>query len=115
MSTEIITPEASESQETYWRRVLQQWQASGLKGREYQRRHNLSQHAFIYWKLKLIGRTEKGPTLVPVKLRSVDRHTMHAAHSIRIRAGELFTVELSEGFDPMKLREVLAAVRECAK
>ena len=114
MSTEIITPEASESQETYWRRVLQQWQASGLKGREYQRRHNLSQHAFVYWKLKLMGRTERKPTLVPVTLRCVGQHAMRA-DGIRIRAGELFTVELSQGFDAMALRAVLAAVRECAE
>jgi len=115
MSTEITTPEAEESKESYWQRVLQEWEASGLKGREYQRRHNLSQHAFVYWKLKLRGRTEKNPTLVPVKLRSVGQPAMRGAHGIRIRAGELFTVELSEGFDPMALREVLAAVRECAK
>ena len=115
MSTEITTAEADESKESYWRGVLQEWQASGLKGREYQRRHNLSQHAFVYWKLKLMGRTEKKPMLVPVKLRCVDPQVMPAAYSIRIRAGELFTVELSEGFDPKTLREVLAAVRECAK
>ena len=114
MNDEIIGPDSNESREAYWRRVLQGWEASGLKGREYQRRHNLSQHAFVYWKLKLMGRTERKPTLVPVKLRSDGQQAMRA-QEIRIRAGELFTVELSEGFDPMALRAVLAAVRECAE
>jgi hypothetical protein len=115
MSTENTTPEAEESQETYWRRVLQQWQASGLKGREFQRRNNLSQHAFIYWKLKLIGRTEKGPRLVPVKVGSIAQQTAVRGDGIRIRVGELFTIELAESFDTTALREVLTAVRECAR
>ena len=114
MNNEIVPPTADESKEKYWQRLLQQWQASGLKDREFQRRNNLSQHAFVYWKLKLMGRTERKPMLVPVKLRSIARQTV-GAEAIRIRAGELFSVELSEGFDPMRLREVLAAVRECAK
>jgi len=115
MSTEISTAEVEESKESYWQRVLRQWQASGLKGREFQRRNNLSQHAFVYWKLKLMGRTEKGPMLVPVKLPAVGQRAMRPSRGIQIRAGELFTVELSEGFDPMMLREVLAAVREYAR
>ena len=115
MSIEITTPAAEETQETYWRRILQQWEASGLKGREFQRRNNLSQHAFIYWKLKLIGRTEKGPKLVPVKLRSVDQPAMRSAHGIRIRVGELFTIELAESFDATALHQVLTAVRDCAR
>jgi len=114
MSIEITTPAAEETQEAYWRRILQQWGASGLKGREFQRRNNLSQHAFVYWKLKLMGRTEKGPKFVPVKVGSQAQQTV-GAEGIRIRVGELFTVELSESFDPMRLREVLAAVREYAR
>jgi len=114
MSIEITTPAAEEAQETYWRRILQQWQASGLKGREFQRRNNLSQHAFIYWKLKLIGRTEKGAKLVPVKVGSKAPQTVRA-DGIRIRVGELFTIELAESFDATALQEVLTAVRECAR
>ncbi len=114
MSTEITNPEAEESQEMYWRRVLQEWQASGLKGREFQRRNNLSQHAFVYWKLKLMGRTEKGPKLVPVKVGSKARQTIRA-DGMRIRVGELFTIELAESFDATALQEVLTAVRECAR
>lgn len=115
MSTEITTAESEESQEPYWRRVLQQWQASGLTGREFQRRNNLSQAAFIYWKLKLIGRTAKKPTLVPVKVRTTTAQHPARAAAIRIHVRDLFTVELSEGFEATRLREVLAAVRECAQ
>ena len=114
MSTEMTTPEAEESQEAYWRRTLQQWQASGLKAREFQRRNNLSQHAFVYWKLKLIGRTETGPRLVPVTVRTKAQQTV-GGDGIRIRVRELFTIELQESFDATALREVLTAVRECAR
>jgi hypothetical protein len=114
MSDENITAEVEESKEAYWRRVLQEWKASGLKGREFQRRNNLSEQAFVYWKLKLIGRTEKKPTLVPVKVGSLAGQTVRG-EGIRIRVGEFFTVEPAEGFDARELREVLAVVRECAE
>jgi len=114
MSTEMSAPEAEESQEAYWRRMLQQWQASGLKGREFQRRNNLSQHAFVYWKLKLLGRTETGPRLVAVKVGCKAQQTV-GGEGIRIRVGELFTIELQERFDATALREVLTAVRDCAR
>jgi len=114
MSIEITTPAEEETQETYWRRILQQWEASGLKGREFQRRNNLSQHAFVYWKLKLIGRTEKGPKLVPVTVGSKALQSV-GAEGIRIRVGELFTIELAERFDATALQLVLTAVRDCAR
>ena len=48
-------PEINEAKETYWQRMLQVRKDSGLKACEFQRQNNLSKHAFVYWKLKLIG------------------------------------------------------------
>ena len=108
MNDEITISEASESRETHWRRILEDWKASGLRACEYQRRNNLNKHAFIYWKLKLIGRIDRPQGLIAVKVR---RST--AFGSLRIRIGERYTVELADGFDAKSLREVLAVVREC--
>jgi len=109
MEAEITEPE--ESKEAYWRRTLQQWRDSGLKACDFQRRNNLNKHAFIYWKLKLIGRTEKRPTLVGVKMPTGARGAASPSR-IRLRVGEQFTVELTEGFDAQTLRQVLAVLQE---
>jgi hypothetical protein len=113
MDGEITAPEENESKETSWRRTLQEWKDSGLKACEFQRRNNLNKHAFIYWKLKLIGRTEKRPTLVAVKMPTAARGAASPS-GIRLRVGEQFTVELAEGFDVQTLREVLAVLQENA-
>jgi hypothetical protein len=69
MDGEITAHEANELKEAHWKQVLQQSKDSGLKACEFQRRNNLSNHPFTYWKLKLIGPTEKKPRLVAVKVR----------------------------------------------
>jgi len=114
MDGEIMAPAASEAKEAYWQRILQEWKDSGLKACEFQRRNNLSKHAFVYWKLKLIGTTEKKQALVPVKVRSSIRRAGQSC-CIRLRVGELFCVELTEGFDAGTLREVLTIIRDCVE
>lgn len=113
MDGEIAVPELNESKEASWRRTLQEWKDSGLKACDFQRRNNLNKHAFIYWKLKLIGRTEKRPTLVPIKMPTAARGAASPS-PIRLRVGERFTVELTDGFDAQTLREVLAVLQESA-
>ncbi|HVP18563.1 MAG TPA: hypothetical protein VMU36_06160 [Spirochaetia bacterium] len=114
MDSEVTVHEANESKEARWKQILQQWKDSGLRACEFQRRNNLNKHAFIYWKLKLIGRTEKRQCLVPVKLRSVALRA-GAPCSMRLRIGERYSVELTEGFDAGTLREVLRVVQECSQ
>jgi hypothetical protein len=111
MDGEMTTPRVSESKEAYWQRTLDEWKDSGLKACEFQRRKNLNKHAFIYWKLKLMGRGDGRQRLVAVRIRSTARGVAHP-QGMRLRVGELFTVELPEGFDAQTLRQVLAVVRE---
>jgi hypothetical protein len=111
MDEEITSNEVQESKETYWQRTLQEWKESGLKACEFQLQNNLSKHAFVYWKLKLMGRSEKRQALVPVRLRTAARGD---SCCIRLRVGEFYAVEVSAGFDEQTLRAVLAIVRECA-
>ena len=114
MDGEVTAPEMNEVKETYWQRTLQVWKDSGLTASEFQRQNNLSKHAFVYWKLKLIGRSEKRATLVPVRVRPAARAAVHPC-CIRLRVGELLTVEVTSGFDEQTLRQVLAILRESAE
>ena len=36
--------------EQYWQEQMTAWKASGLKQMQYCREHQLSKHAFVYWK-----------------------------------------------------------------
>jgi hypothetical protein len=114
MDGELTAPQVGESKETYWQRTLQAWKDSGLKASEFQRRNDLSKHAFVYWKLKLLGRSDKRQVMVPVTVRSAGRGAVDPC-CIRLRVGELCTVEVAAGFDEQTLREVLAVVQECAR
>jgi len=40
---------------------------------------------------------------------------MSGSDSIRLRIGELYTVEVTAGFDAQTLREVLTVVQDCAR
>ena len=102
-----------ESKEAYWRRTLQEWRDSGLKACDFQRRNNLNKHAFIYWKLKLMDELRKDRPSFAVKMPTAARGAASPSR-IRLRVGERFTVELTEGFDAQTLREVLAVLQESA-
>lgn len=114
MDGEVTAPEVNESKETCWQRTIQEWKDSGLKASEFQRRNNLSKHAFTYWKRKLMPRSEKRQSLVPVRVRSAARGAVNP-RCIRLRVGELCTVEVAAGFDEQTLRQVLAILRESAE
>ena len=49
-----------------WHAHIKVWRKSGLSGKEYCRQYQLSYHAFIYWKKKLVDRQPTAKDLVPV-------------------------------------------------
>lgn len=101
--------------EQYWREQLAGWKASGQKQMQYCREHQLSKHAFVYCKLKLLGKDSSPVTLVPVgpdQLRGV--RPGEALSQIRVVVGERFHVEVTSGFDAQTLQEVLAVLERLA-
>ena len=107
---------AVDQKEAFWRRTLEAWKESGLSGCEFQRQNNLSKNTFVYWKRKLMPQSEKVQTFVPVSMRRGPRcPSMFGTYFIRLRVGELYTVEVTTGFDAQTLREVLAVVKDCAR
>jgi hypothetical protein len=107
---------AVEQKEAFWRRTLEAWKLSGLSGCEFQRQNNLTKNAFVYWKRKLMPRSEKARPFIPVSLRGAARQTRISQTSfIRLRVGDAFTVEVATGFDAQMLREVLTVARDCMR
>jgi hypothetical protein len=106
---------SSVRREQYWQEQMTAWKASGLKQMQYCREHQISTHAFVYWKLKLLGKDASPATLVPVsahQLRHVHRGD-GAAH-IRLVVGEHYHVEVRPGFDAGTLQELLGVLERLA-
>ena len=51
--------------EQFWQEHMTAWKASGLKQMQYCREHQLSKHAFVYWKLKLLEKIPLPATSFP--------------------------------------------------
>ena len=106
---------SSDTREKHWQEQLAAWKASGLKQVQYCREHQLSKHAFVYWKLKLLGKDAKPATLVPVsahQLRNMQRGDGSA--QIRLVVGERYLVEVLPGFCAQTLQDVLAVLERLA-
>jgi transposase len=104
-----------EQRKQYWNEQLAAWKASGLKQVEYCREHQISKHAFVYWKLKLMGKDEKPATFVPVPMQlphtmmNPDRH-----EAIRLVVGRGYQIEVYPGFCTRTLEELLQVVERRA-
>jgi len=68
--------------EKYWQEQVTAWKARGLKQMQYCREHQFSKHAFVYWKLKLLGKDTTPAMLVPVSAHQLRRmrHENGSAH-----------------------------------
>jgi len=90
----------------YWEHHIQSWRASGLSQTGYQRKHNLPQWQFVYWKKKLDRAVLSNEvSLVPISLPQA----MPAASLILV-VNERYRIEISEGFQPAVLEQVLRVV-----
>ena len=106
---------SSVTREKYWQEQVTAWKAGGLKQMQYCREYQLSKHAFVYWKLKLIGKDSSSATFVPVsahQLRHMNRRDGSA--QIRLVVGERYHVEVRPGFSAQTLQEILAVLERLA-
>jgi hypothetical protein len=98
--------------EGLWRRRLNDWQRSGLSGREFCRRRRLSEPSFYNWRGVIAQRdceqsdTKRGlrstSAFVPVRVISA------SPIEVVIRSGQ--TLHVGVGFDAAHLRAVVAAL-----
>jgi transposase len=105
----------SVKREQFWQEQMAGWKASGLKQMQYCREHQLSKHAFVYWKLKLLGKDPVTATLVPVRSQQL-RQMRHEEGSAQIRlvVGERYHVEIQPGFNAQTLQEILGVLERLA-
>jgi transposase len=107
--------DSSIKREQYWQEQMTAWKASGLKQMQYCREHQLSKHAFVYWKLKLLGKDPIAASLVPVSAHQL-RQMRHGDGSAQIRlvVGERYQVDIRPGFNAQTLQEILGVLERLA-
>ena len=91
-----------QKQRAYWQERLADQEGSGLSGLAWCRREGVSYAAFLRWRRRLVEQSAAAPlTLVRVSAAAT------APLVVRVGAAR---IEVTEGFDPVLLRRVVAAL-----
>jgi transposase-like protein len=101
------------SKERFWRRMLRQWQRSGLSVRAFCRSHDLAEPSFSFWRSTLAQRARQPAApaaaallFAPVRLVG----DVAAPLEVVCRSGQV--VRVGAAFDPALPRAVVAALEE---
>jgi hypothetical protein len=111
------------SKEQFWRRVMRQWQQSGLSAARFCRQRNLSLPSFYAWKRTLAQRDAEAARFVPVRIvpdqqiptvtgeaRGIPVGPASAALEVVLGSGR--RVCIGTAFDEATLRRLLAVLEE---
>jgi hypothetical protein len=97
-----------------WLAHLKAWQKSGLSRAEYCRQHNLSYHAFNYWKKKTDRQQKAACNFVPVPAIRIAQAAAHNHRAtLKIDLGSSLKIEVHDGFTPATLSQIVQALRGC--
>jgi hypothetical protein len=108
---QLSRAEQLEQKRSYWKQQIEQWQQTGLSQAEYCRRNNLKHHQLVYWK-KRYSKTQTEVSFAAVQLEALlDIHAPPDQASLAVVIDNQFKVEVTEGFDPQLLRQLIAALR----
>jgi hypothetical protein len=104
--------EEPDQKRSYWKQHIDSWQNSGLTQAEYCRRLQLKEHQLTYWK-KRFCQGEARTEFVPVPTAPLTTAKPPATEGkLRIILQNGLKVEVTSGFDPRLLCQVLVALRE---
>jgi hypothetical protein len=96
-----------------WNAHITRWQDSRLSQSEYCRRHDLKFHQFVYWRRKFAPQTAIPVSLVQVPAAVVAHATGYGPRivALRVALAPDLCIEVSPGFDPLTLKQVVTALR----
>jgi hypothetical protein len=110
---DTIRQQEREQKRRDWNAHINDWQASRLSQAEYCRRHELKFHRFVYWRRKLASKAAIPISLVQVPAAAVARAAGYGPRivALRVALAPDLCIEVSPGFDPLTLKQVVAALR----
>lgn len=122
------------SKERHWRRMLREWQRSGLSVREFCDWQDLSEPSFYAWRREIAKRDREAaadrsgsvaessrhrarenavvpsPAFVPVRIVADEPAQLRSAHCLEVRLPTGVQLRVPAGFDRQTLADVLAAL-----
>ncbi len=108
---QISKAEQLEQKRTYWKQHIVSWQETGLTQAEYCRRHNLKHYQLVYWKKRFL-KTETQVSFVPLELEDLlDIPCQPDRAALCLVVNNHFKIEISAGFDPQLLRQLIFALQ----
>ena len=108
---QLSRAEELEQKRSYWKQQIEQWQQTGLTQAEYCRRNNLKHHQLVYWKKRYL-KTQSDVSFAAIQLEDLlDIHAPADQASLTVVIDSPLKVEVTEGFDPQLLRQVIIALR----
>ena len=108
---QLSRAEELEQKRNYWKQQIEQWQQTGLSQAEYCRRNNLKHHQLVYWKKRYL-KTQSDVSFAAVQLEDLlDIPAPADQASLTVVIDNQFKVEVTEGFDPQLLRQLIVALR----
>ena len=111
---QISRAERLEQKRNYWKQHIDSWQETGLTQAEYCRRHNLKHYQLVYWKKRFL-KTETAVSFVPLELeRLLDIPCQQDRAPLCLVINNHFKIEISAGFDPQLLRQLIFTLRGLA-
>ena len=101
--------------ERFWRRLLRQWQRSGLSVRAFCEQHDLSEPNFYAWRRTLAQRDAHAVAFVPVEVLPEPLSPPAAdapASGLELLLAGGHVLRIGPAFDAPTLRRLLAALEE---
>ena len=91
----------------FWEGHIQSWQQSGLSQAEYCRQNDLKNHRWWYWRKRISHSSDTDVTFVPLRFSS----SKISRTDISVVTPNGYRIEIYNGYDMSKLRQLIAAVR----
>lgn len=124
MATKRRLGRAVQERRERWRRIVDQWQASGLSQAEFCRRRELAVWQLAWWRKQLAGQGQAVPLFVPLRVAQPQEQSAEAAGepSAPLSSGQELELVWGDGrrlrfaaqIDPGRLRGIVTALDSAA-
>jgi hypothetical protein len=113
MPQDSIRQQQLDQKRGFWSTHITSWQASRVNQTEYCRRHELKFHQFVYWRQKFAPKPAAAVSLVQVPVAAVEYATgcNPWPTTLRVTLAPDLCIEVSPGFEPPTLQQVVTALR----
>jgi hypothetical protein len=93
-----------EERVSYWQRVIEQQESSGLSVLDFCRENHRSPYQFYRWRRRF---RQKGTEEISGGFLELVPRPAHPRSGVRIMVGDTLCIEVERGFDPAALRTVI--------